>query len=107
MKTGRSLQDLAVEIERQNESKKDYVASTAVMKLAVIGDGSAVGLALPGKEDLPLTDIAHSQVAAHTKIPKPYYDRMRAEEPGLLATNVDKWFQKYPTKRMVRTLDGG
>lgn len=106
MKTGRSLQDLAAEIERQNATKKDYIASTAVMKLAVNGDNT-VSLALPGKEDLTLKAIAHDQIAAHTNIPRKYYDRMLSEEPGLLATNVDKWFQKYPAKRMVRTLDGG
>lgn len=41
------------------------------------------------------------------KIPAPYYERMRAENPGLLMANVNGWFQQSPdTRRMVRTLDG-
>jgi hypothetical protein len=40
------------------------------------------------------------------KIPAAYYKRMREEAPDLLATNVNRWFEKYPAKRMVRTLDG-
>jgi hypothetical protein len=35
MKTGRTLQELAQEIDRQNKVKKDYVASTADMEMKV------------------------------------------------------------------------
>ena len=44
-----------------------------------------------------INNIAHGQIAEQAKIPKSYYDRMRAEAPHLLANNVNEWFTKYPT----------
>lgn len=109
MKAGRTLQDLAIEIERQAATKRDYVAATGqgVNFRTVERDGAQVPvLALRNTADFPVTDTAHAQIAEHVKIPKQYYDRMRREDPELLATNVDRWFTKYPAARMVRTLDG-
>lgn len=104
MKTGKSLSDLAAEIERQMKSKKDYVATTALSKIVV--DPTGPRLALGDVGTFKVGDIAHDQIAEHVKIPKQYYDRMRREEPELLATNVNRWFEKSPTPRMIRTLDG-
>ena len=105
MKTGKKdLQELAVEIMRQAETKKDYVASTASMKLEPTETG--VGLRLGDMPAFPINNLAHGQIAEFTKIPKPYYDRMREQEPELLATNVDRWFKRFPAPRLVRTLDG-
>jgi hypothetical protein len=39
-------------------------------------------------------------------IPKPYYDRMLADAPELLARNVNHWFASRPARKLVRTLDG-
>ena len=66
-------------------------------------------LALAGIGEFALRPIAHGDIAEYTKIPKPYYDRMLAEAPELLANNVNRWFGKYGdggASRMVRTLDG-
>ena len=104
MKAGRDLQSLAAEIMRQAESKKDYIASTAVMKVEPQDNGD-IGLRVGDKGVFPINDLAHNQIAGHVNIPRAYYDKMRKEEPGLLATNVDRWFQKYPAPRLVRTLD--
>jgi hypothetical protein len=55
----------------------------------------------------PLTQHAHGQLASALSIPKAYYDRMRAEQPALLADNVNTWLHAQPEdKRMVRTVDG-
>ncbi len=105
MKTGRSLNEIAAEITRQNETKKDYITSTA--NLAVVADEKAgVALEVKGKGAFPIRPVAHGQIAEHTKIPKTYYDRMLTEAPGLLANNVNEWFARYPAARLVRTLDG-
>jgi hypothetical protein len=103
MKFGRSVNDLAREVMRQAETKHDYVADTAVVTMTRDKDPALV-LDQSGTYDL--TPVSHSQIAEHVKIPKPYYDRMREEDPDLLATNVERWFRKYPAPRMVRTLDG-
>lgn len=108
MKTGKTLVELATEIERQRTMKKDFVADTTAMKVIVDNDKPA--LQLVRGDDLVwqggIRPLAHEQIAEHVKIPRPYYDRMLKEAPDLLATNVDRWFAKYPAQRMVRTLDG-
>jgi hypothetical protein len=105
MRTGKTLNELAAEITRQNESKKDYIASTEVMKIAP--KETSVDLVLGKMGEFPLSNIAHDQIAEHTGIPTKYYRKMREEAPELLKTNIEKWFAKYPAPRMVRTLDVG
>jgi hypothetical protein len=103
MKTGKSLTELAIEIERRAEAKKDYVVGTENVALDVQGEGPP--LLTFGDKVYGINGIAHDQIGEHAGIPAKYYDRMLAEEPGLLATNVNRWFQKYPAPRMIRTLD--
>lgn len=99
-KYGMNLVELAQEIVRHAEAKRDFVAETSDLNFAdnslVIGNAGAY----------PLTDHAHGQIADRVGIPKRYYDRMKAEAPALLADNVNHWFQEMPERRMIRTLDG-
>jgi len=104
MKTGKSLTELAAEIERQAESKKDYIAPAQSMGLVVVEKEAR--FALPGIGDFGITPHAHGQLAEYAGIPKAYYDRMKAEDPDLLARNVNRWVHAEKGKRMVRTLDG-
>lgn len=104
MKTGRNLQELAAEIMRQAETKKDYVASTANMNVETLDNGE-FGLRVGDKGVFPINDVAHGQIAEHVKIPRPYYDRMKKDAPDLLGTNVERWFREYPVPRLTRMLD--
>ncbi len=104
MKTGKSLQELAAEIERQATTKKDYVANLDAVTMVAV-DGTPQ-IHVEGKGQFGVRDIAHNQIAEHVKIDRRYYDRMRRDAPELLATNVDHWFRKYPAPQMLRTLDG-
>lgn len=107
MKTGKTLSELAAEIERQAKTKKDFVAGTTAMEVHTNPDPAGeVQLRLGDKMNFGINDIAHEQIAEHTGIPKKYYDRMRKEHPQLLANNINEWFNKYPAPRLVRTLDG-
>ncbi len=107
MKTGRSLTDLAAEIERQAKTKKDYIADTRAISIWEPMKDTPIAMRVDGLDTcFPISDIAHDQIAEHVKIPKPYYDRMRREAPGLLKNNIEEWFGRYPAKRMIRTLDG-
>jgi hypothetical protein len=103
MKVGKSINELAAEITRQAQSKKDYLAPTTA--LMVVDKPEGVRLSVADKGEFPVTPITHGQIAEHVKVPKVYYDRMLEEAPDLLATNVNRWFQKYPAVRQVRTLD--
>lgn len=120
MNTGRSLADLAAELERQTQSRKDYIAPQAKLEAVpiakmIVEAGVTAPTVIPGDiridgfngEPMPLTDYAHGQLASVLDIPKKYYDRMRAEQPDLLAKNVNTWLHDEPdAKRMIRTLDG-
>ena len=99
-KYGMNLVELATEIMRRAESKRDFVAETP--DLVFSENALAIGTA----GCFPLTDHAHGQIADRVGIPKRYYNRMKAEAPALLADNVNHWFQETPERRMIRTLDG-
>lgn len=113
MKTGKSIVELAQEIARQYENKKDYVADTSVvrMNLQQHSEASVPHLVVVGNNNkpmlnMPLRDLAHEQIAARLEIPRQYYRRMMTEQPQLLVQNVNTWMQANPEKRMIRTLDG-
>jgi len=112
MKEGRTIEELAREIMRQAEVKRDFVADTRQMTMTrtdgTANDGTPAHLlSLKGAGAFPLTPHTHGQIATHFKIPKKYYDHMQGAAPDLLSTNVNHWMQNKPAKRMVRTLDGG
>lgn len=100
MKTGRDIVDIARELKRQMETKKDYVVDTKI--LSMTDDGMLGGQ----HHRYGLTNYAHSQLASRLSIPKNYYDRLRTNYPALLAENVNAILHQEPEKRMIRTLDG-
>lgn len=102
MKQGKTLVELAQEIERQSKNREDMIADTRAIAMDGHGDLRIVD---SGKT-LAVTDHAHRQIGDRVGIPAKYYDRMRKEAPGLLATNVNNWFAQNPEKRLIRTLDG-
>lgn len=104
MKLGKSLQALAAEIERQAETKRDFIASTG--KVGIMPSETGLRVEIADKGQFEIGDIAVGQICDHTKIPKQYMDRMLKDEKRLAATNVESWFQKYPAPRLWRTLDG-
>lgn len=106
MKTGKSLVELAQELERQRYAKRDFVAPVGAVSMELTEEKSPV-LSLGETGSFGVTEIAHDQVAEFVGIPNKYYRKMRTEAPELLTDNVNHWFSKSNgTQRMVRTLDG-
>jgi hypothetical protein len=107
VKTGKSLVELATEVERQNEVKADYVVQSQALSVQTneAGTQMALGSVVNG---LTMMDQAHRQVATHLQIPQAYYDRLRSGHTQLLDTSINTLFQARETKerRMVRSLDG-
>lgn len=111
MKNGKTLSQLAAEIERQATTKRDFVVDTQAIEMKPWGfgdsDGGRSGVRLTlGDDRFDINQVAHRQIGTHTGIPAIYYDRMLAQNPELLAENVNNWLRQEPSKRMVRTLDG-
>jgi len=120
MKRGLTLTQLAQEIERQAESKRDFVAPASRLEMYVpeskLDNPPRTAIMLKGGDGqgranqmgLGITKHAHGQLAEYAGIPSAYYHKMAAEQPHLLATNVNTWLASKDAKdaRMVRTLDG-
>ena len=101
MKTGLTLTQLAKEIERQRETKRDMIVQSPAI---VMQDDLTLNLA--GQVECGVNDLAHNQIGTYTGIPAAYYSKMREQAPQLLATNVNSWMTKFNEPRLVRTLDG-
>ena len=110
MKAGKTIQELAAEITRQNKAKVDYLVNTASVHMEPCGGAPLLHVLDDKGEDLvePLDvrQTAHEQIGTYLNIPRKYYERMRAEDPELLSYNVNRWFSKQPEQRMLRTIDG-
>lgn len=104
MKTGRSITELAAEVERQHAAKRDYVADTAALSLDP-SDGKTLRINGIGNT-FGITPHAKRQLAAKLDIPVSYFDRLATSHPDLLAQNVNTLFEREPNRLMVRTLDG-
>ena len=109
MKSGRSLVDLAQELERQLATKKDMVVPSSLMLYRTSEQGvSSVDIdEQTGVQTYGITELARRQLADKLKIPYAYFERMRTEQPHLLDRNVNTWLQEDDAdKRLIRTLDG-
>lgn len=110
MKTGKTLQQLAAEIERQNDVKRDFIVDTRHMQMVPV-DGfddanRTVEMEVGDQLAFGINNVGHRQVGEHVAIPGRYYDHMLANARELLCTNVNHWLKATPAQRMVRTLDG-
>jgi len=109
MLKGKTLTELAMELDRQNNAKKDYLLDTRNLIMDADFDGAMLTMHDEVNNTntlLGINEIAHQQISIELGIPRAYYDRMRKENPDLLTENVNTWFMQDPKVRMVRTLDG-
>lgn len=109
MKYGRTLTELAMELDRQRSAKRDFLLDTRSIIMDTTDDGQQLTLQNPQQHMntiLRVNDIAHGQIGQALGIPAKYYNKMRSENPELLTANVNSWFNQNPAMRMVRTLDG-
>lgn len=107
MKQGKTIQELAAELTRQQNTKRDFLAPGRSLKLNTGNDSKSSMLFLEDlHEGFPVNDMAHDQIATRMDIPRQYYKRMQAEMPKLLDENVNSWFGKDKRNHMIRTLDG-
>jgi hypothetical protein len=103
MKTGRDLQTIAVQLDEQRRSRKDYLAPTTKLRVEGLDALRISGL---NGDPLGFTSLALGQVAQDLDIPKKYFDRMASQAPDLLAANVNHWLQATERMRLVRVLGG-
>lgn len=120
MKQGKSLVDLAKELERLEGVKRDFIADTRQLQVAptatlnpenvqrenaaalsmIIGDSNGGDLVCP------VNGHAMNQIGSRLGIPKKFADKLAEKHPDMLAYNVNGLFSREPEKRMIRTLEG-
>jgi hypothetical protein len=109
MKTGLTLQQMAAELERRNEAKRDFIADTGTLTVSHTPETPVpmMSLALTsGAEAFEPTETFRRQLATHYKVPQEYAERVRHDHPQLYATTFNTFLGREPARRMVRTLDG-
>ena len=108
MKNGRSLVNLAQELDRQLATKQDMVVPSSLMHCETDDHGSCKVIIEEGggPATYGVTSLARRQLAEKLKIPFAYFERMRTEQPTLLDRNINTWLQSDNERRMIRTLDG-
>jgi len=109
MKNGKTIQELAIEIQRQQESKRDFLIPATRISAFVHDKNVELGFPIKDNHDElftgGLTNNGHIQLGSFCDIPKKYYDMM-LPHPELLSNNLNHWLSRSDSKRTVRTLDG-
>lgn len=111
MKQGKSIVELAEELQRRANAKVDFVAPTKKVHMVPTADSAghvAQQLVIDSDDShvYDITDHTHRQIGTWAGVPAKYYDRMKVEAPDLLAGNINHWLMNSNKNRMVRTLDG-
>ena len=132
MQTGMTIEGLLTEVQRQANVKRDFVASTAehirMVAMPDFPDGVAVvlqavqaaidtqepetietatALAASGPlQRLKVDEHAHRQIAERLQIPWRYYFRMLRDHTDIVIKSVNALFEREPSTRLLRTLDG-
>lgn len=109
MKDGQTLQDLAKDLQRQKQLKRDFKApANRIMMDADTGNVNLLdrsGMAVTDKVFQP-NQLFTDQLNQWAGIPKKYAEKMRAEGAGhLLAMNQNHWLRESGDTRLVRTMD--
>lgn len=130
MKTGKTLVELAKELERIKSVARDFLVPTEKLEAKAVdapligsdgiridGQDRNVVLTFKNGEDhqFKLNPWSGGQLAIYSEIPKPYFDRLNSENPSLLASNINHGLYRQSSiarkagkqeNRMLRTLDG-
>lgn len=102
MKTGKSVVELATEIQRQSKAKKDYLAPLSTVTVTpqaevVVKDIGTFGM----------NDHFQGQMAGYLDYPIAFFKRSRDEHRQQWSDLVNAMLQSKPREdRMIRTLDG-
>jgi hypothetical protein len=116
MKTGLNLQQLAAELDRQNQAKQDFVVDEREVTLlpGVEGESevSRPSIHLPNGNDYTIKRdaVARRQIGDHLKIPAKFWDHLEDGHQPLLAHTVNTLFRErgdQTRNMMVRAFDFG
>ena len=103
MKQGKSLMELAQELTRQQDSKRDFVADTKTLtveplQMEIEVRDSAANMPVPvsglqmkfNGDSMPINRYALRQIGDRLKIPAKYVDRLALDHPDLLSDGINR-----------------
>lgn len=101
MKQDLSISQLMNKVAALSKLKKDYLVPTNELTVSTSKDVTFLNV-----QGTPyvLQERAASQLSAITRLPFAYYQRLKAEYPDLLDTNLNRLLADQDKPRMVRTL---
>lgn len=103
--------ELAQELQRQAESKKDLIGDTRQLSVRPVLEAELpkvdahLVMQINGIGEAPVNPHALRQIGDRLQIPAKYVDRLAENHPDMLAYNINALFGREPEKRMVRLLD--
>lgn len=114
MNKGITLEELGDELDRQHNSKRDFISDTSALTVFADDEEFGIQLDIPKKkgpaliETFEMNRFMMGQVANHTKVPMSLVDILSngtARERTQLAELLSVRLQDNPIKRMVRTME--
>jgi hypothetical protein len=112
MRSGRTLQDLATEVARQQEAKRDFLAAPERLTLLTerAGPPHPSELSIESFGEFGMRPLAHTQLGERLEVPPAYYRRLQDRHPVLLDQTVNALLRsgdrRGDVRSMVRTMDG-
>jgi Domain of unknown function (DUF932) len=112
MKSGLTLDQMALELQRRQDVKRDFIADTRqLVVMTSSADAKGVpflSMELP-KTETPITlalgETFRKQMAGHFKVPTDYAERIVTAYPALYADTFNTFLGAQPSRQMIRTLD--
>jgi hypothetical protein len=107
------MQDLRAKLQHEQSIKRDFLAPTTRLSFDIVREAVSNRFVEPqvSLRDGPAlssrwTPSRHfeTQLAESLGIGVKYWDKMRTEDPELLQSNVNAWWDRHPSNRTIRTL---
>ena len=102
-----NLPALINQVEKEEQSKKDYLVDTRSM---IVGtENSESYITIPtgrSRQSFRLNETARQQLASRLSVPLPYAERIRNEEPALYDRTFNTLLHRKDEQRLVRTSGG-
>ena len=102
-----NLPALINQVEKEEQSKKDYLVDTRAMLVGTENSESYITIPTGrSRQSFRLNETARQQLASRLNVPLPFAERLRTEEPSLYDRTFNTLLHRKDEQRLVRTSGG-
>ena len=102
-----NLPALINQVEKEEQSKKDYLVDTRSMLVGTENTESYITIPTGrSRQSFRLNETARQQLASRLNVPLPFAERLRTEEPALYDRTFNTLLHRKDEQRLVRTSGG-